>query len=514
MFKITVKLNRIKTMKKYLTIISLFSFLLCFSQSPQKFDYEKHSNPNTNNALSLFFKENVKKKLLKKAAFFKNNKNITLSFYINKEGEPYKLNITSKGTDDYYKAIKNTFKDYFKKNIGLDSLDSRNKYSLQIISKKGNKKIFNCSTKFIVEKPPVCSGCEDLKLYEDLKNCLNLEVKKYFYKNANFNLLNNKTLKNQLNINNEKDLSLFYTKEVVLDIRFSVNADGKLINKKSKVPSFFEKEVSRTLNSFPLEIEPSTLNNTSYSSKHGFNISFKSDKKMVYKDVRETYLAFTKPSTSNDLSLFFKERLKENNLDKANLNRINSNVNINFELDENEKIFNLNTSARSSFLDEKIKAIFKEYSLNKLNFPNKAKFNKYTLQILSFHNNEPIINTNSNVGYERIPIYVGCENSKNIAEAKKCFSKKTQQHFSLKFNADLPNKLGLAPGTLKILIRFVINENGNISKIWTTSNKPNESLEIEVRRVMSLIPKMKSAGIQNGKTVNVTYRIPFTMHVK
>ena len=102
-----------KTKKSYISLFTFFSILMVFSQSTKKFDYEKYSNPNPKNQLSLYFKENVDKKLLKKAEFFSDDKNIILSFYINQQGEPYKLNVTSKGSEEYYNAIKNTFKDYF-----------------------------------------------------------------------------------------------------------------------------------------------------------------------------------------------------------------------------------------------------------------------------------------------------------------------------------------------------------------------------------------------------------------
>ena len=484
-------------MKKYLTIISLFSFLLCFSQSSQKFDYEKYSNPNTNNALSLFFKENVKKKLLKKAAFFKNNKNITLSFYINKEGEPYKLNITSKGTDDYYK-----------KHIGYDSLKSRNKYSLQIISKKGSKKIFNCSATIIIEKPPICAECKDLDLYEDIKNCLNLEVKKHFYKNVNFNSLNNSVSENQVNLNNGKYLDLFFNKDAELILKFAVNKE--LVNKDKEISSFFKTEINRFFNSFSFFIEPAALNNTFYAAKHRVKLEFTKDKKIIVKDNSKEFSAFSKPSISNDFSLYFKNNLTEEDLKKSNLSRINRMLTITFEIDENENLFNITTNARSNFLDQKIKKLFKEYPIEKLTFADKRKLNKHIIQILSFKDQKAIINASSLIGNIRPPILLGCETSKNIAAAKNCFSRGVQMNFSRKFDADLPKRLGLTKGRKDIYIQFKINKQGQMIDINVKA--PHIEIIKEVVSVMKKMPKIEP-GYQNGNSVNAKYSIPFTIIV-
>ncbi len=501
--------------KKYITtLFTLFSVLILSSQSTKKFDYEKYSKPNPKNQLSLFFKEHVPKKLLKETTFFKNNTNVLLSFYVNQQGEPYKLNVSAKGSEKYYVTIKNTFKAYYKKYIGYDSLKSSNKYHLQIISKKGRKKIFNCSSKIIAEKPPICNECKDLDLFEDIKNCLNLEVKKHFYNNVNFNILNNVTSKNQIDLKNDKDLDLFFNQEVSLSIRFEVDKNGKLVNKKSDVPSFFTTEVSEVLHSFPASISPSTLQNTFFPAKHSFQIQFKKDKKPVFKESYTEFLTFTKPSPTNDFSVFVKSKLTETDLQMANLNRLNNRLSIFFELDKNEQIINLKTNSRSDQLDKKIKEIFNNYTLEKLNYQDKKGPCSYILQVLSFKEDKIMINTSSILGYEKLPLFPGCENSINLKEIKKCFSKNVQIHFSRKFNADLPNRLGLARGKLKVWIRFKIDKNGNATKIATKLSQPSPAINIEVKRVMSLLPKMASVAEQNGKAVAVKYSIPFTLFIK
>jgi hypothetical protein len=67
-------------MKNYLLLVFLFSFLMSFSQSDQNFDYEELSDPNPKNELSLFFKKEIPRKLLRKANYIKNKKNHTCFF--------------------------------------------------------------------------------------------------------------------------------------------------------------------------------------------------------------------------------------------------------------------------------------------------------------------------------------------------------------------------------------------------------------------------------------------------
>ena len=110
---------------------------------------------------------------------------------------------------------------------------------------------------------------------------------------------------------------------------------------------------------------------------------------------------------------------------------------------------------------------------------------------------------------EDVPTYPGC--SGNNQERKDCFSRMVQKHFGKKFNADLPNELGLSPGKKRVFIGFKIDKNGNVVDIQTKA--PHPKIKDEVEKVMSQLPKMKP-GKQRGKPVGVKYRIPFTLIVE
>ena len=110
---------------------------------------------------------------------------------------------------------------------------------------------------------------------------------------------------------------------------------------------------------------------------------------------------------------------------------------------------------------------------------------------------------------EDVPTYPGC--SGNNQERKDCFSRMVQKHFGKKFNADLPNELGLSPGKKRVFIGFKIDKNGNVVDIQTKA--PHPKIKDEVEKVMSQLPKMKP-GKQRGKPVGVKYSIHFTLIVE
>ena len=481
-------------------IIILTIFFICNVINAQDIDWSKNAkghNPNPKNELSLYFKKQVSKKLLKKATFAPRKNNIALSFLINSQNKPYAIKINAFGSKLLKEEILEAFETYPFEKLNLKNLNKKNRYHFQIISKNGNKNIFNCSSKIIVEQPPVCNNCEDLEYFEDIKNCLASEVRNHLYKTLDFSLLNDI---------NEDSTNLY--------IKYGVTSGGLKMDKKTKVPLFFKDEVLRALSTFPKIQKEGVLNDIIQQPFYSSYIEFKKGETPVYKNRLQENANFSKPTLDNDLSLFFTEKLSENDLKKINLNRIYNRFVISFELDKNKKIFNINTNARSKEIDRKMIAVFKNFPFEKLNFADITPFNRYSIQVLSFTNNETIVNASSVISYIRIPIYPGCERSKDLKDAKKCFSKGVQKTFGQNFDTELPNRLGLASGKIKVLISFKVNLEGKVSNIYTKLSRSSTPLSNEIKRVMNLIPKMTFAPVNNGKPVNIKYSIPFTLYVK
>ena len=109
---------------------------------------------------------------------------------------------------------------------------------------------------------------------------------------------------------------------------------------------------------------------------------------------------------------------------------------------------------------------------------------------------------------EDVPVFPGCKGSKK--ELKSCFNKKMQKHFQRKFNADLPNDLGMSPGKKRIIMLFKIDKVGNIVDI--RAKAPHPKLQKEAIRIIKLLPKMKP-GRQRGKAVGVKYTLPMRIEV-
>ena len=64
-----------------------------------------------------------------------------------------------------------------------------------------------------------------------------------------------------------------------------------------------------------------------------------------------------------------------------------------------------------------------------------------------------------------------------------------QQHFLKKFDANLPNELGLFPGRKKLTMLFKIDKTGKIIDVRVAA--PYPKLQKEATRVINLLPKMK-----------------------
>ncbi|MGK0412279.1 MAG: protein TonB [Polaribacter sp.] len=122
---------------------------------------------------------------------------------------------------------------------------------------------------------------------------------------------------------------------------------------------------------------------------------------------------------------------------------------------------------------------------------------------------EEVIEDVSFMIIEDVPVFPGCKGNKE--ELKACFSQMVQKHFSRKFDADLPNELGLSPGRKRVFIGFKIDRTGKIVDIQARA--PHPKIKSEVLKVMSQLPTMKP-GRQRGKPVGVKYSIPFTLIVE
>jgi hypothetical protein len=469
-------------MKKIAFILFFLSFF-SFSQT-KEFDYLHLSKPDTKNELSIHFNTEIPFKLLKDISYPKNKYTLNVSFLINKLREPYQINTSFKVSNNLYNAIKKALLNFPLEKLNLKSLDTKVKYSFQIIaSAKKHGNIFYCSSLMITETLPICNSCEDLEYYGDIKNCINEKIKTFYYKNTDSSAVivdNTKRLKIKLKINEKGKLILL--KEDGFDL---------LIEKTTKKPISFK--------------VPASINNNATFYDYAFYPS-KNKKEHLLNTLKEI-----EENSTNDFAKFIAQKLDRKYILNSGLSRINKNISLHFELDKKGKPINIKTNSRSYSLDKKIIQLFKEFPFQKLNLGEKNPLTYYLTSILSFKEGKTVVATNPKLNSESIPIFPGCDNSKEIKEAQKCFSIGVQKHFARKFNTSLPNRLGLSSGRKKVLIAFKINKDGDVTDIKVKA--PHKKIKKEVIRVIKKLPKMKP-GVQNGEKKDIKYSIPFTLIVK
>ena len=482
-------------MKKFLLLIFLSISNICYSQSEKELTNLQQSESSSKNKLAKYFKKNISKKLLKNVRHAKNKEYIILSFYINSEKKPYKISTNTFSNFKLREAIIESFKKYPVKNLNIDSLRRNRLYYLQVIGKKDGKSIFKTSNKIHSKKLPILNGCDQLDYYEDIYACTREKIKKHFYENLDFKIAEN--------LNNEE--------EITINVNFFVGSDKKLRIKRDKSHILFKENVKEVTNSFPLFLSQAIIDNNIVDQEYHFYVRFTKDELPKYEKRKSFFDTVYKPNSTNDFSQYLIQNINSEELQKANLNCFNKRLVLNFELNKKKKPFNISTNSRSYGLEEKIITLFKNYPIDKFSFQDLSSLNKYSIQILSFNNDEIKINTNNIIAFEKTPAFPGCENSKNISEARKCFSKGIQMHFVNNFDSKLPNKLGLSVGKKRVYIGFTINKEGFIEKVMVRA--PHPAIIEEVKKVMYTMPKVKP-GVQANKAVNVKYSFPFTLIVE
>lgn len=109
---------------------------------------------------------------------------------------------------------------------------------------------------------------------------------------------------------------------------------------------------------------------------------------------------------------------------------------------------------------------------------------------------------------EQIPVFSGCENVER-KESSNCFNDKMNKHIAKHFTYPSEAVENNIQG--RVNVEFIIDINGNVTKIKTSNADP--ILQKEVKRIFSLMPKLKP-GKQNGIPVNVIYTMPIIFKIQ
>ncbi|WP_158009607.1 energy transducer TonB [Tenacibaculum todarodis] len=477
-------------------IVFLLFFIVFYSHAQVISDrkYNKLTKPNTANNLSIYLQGKIHKDLLQDITFPKYGRKVTLSYYVNKDGKPYNINFNSYRNNKLTRALKKYMKEYSLDSLGFKA-DTRKKYTIQIISKKKDKNIIECSTNPIEITSPNSESCKDLNFYSDINNCFNKELRNLFYNSINYSLADSIKTDNEI---------------INLNFKALIDKEGKLKLRNLKVPEIFKKHLYDIVEKSNFQFKPQLINGIPndyfYRIRQTFNKGDKPNKSERDNEFDDVF----KPTTTNDFALFLKEKLTQSDINSANLNRFNNRLKIYFELDAKEKPINISTNARSEKLEKKVIEIFKKYDISKATFLNNHKANRYFTPIILHNNGKNEVYTNSIMGYSRIPIFPECEKSLNATMAKKCYNQTIRNVVAYNFNAKMASSLGLRPGKKRIFVNFKIDTLGNITDI--KSRASHYLLKKEAERIVKKLSKPAPAIFGNKpQTTNFTLPITFSL---
>lgn len=473
-------------MKKILFLLLLISYQI-------KSQSELQINKTTKDSLFLFLSERIPEPLLKNVVYPNSDNKIKLIFYINKEKIPFNLRTNSVRNNDLNKILIESFKDFSLANLNLD-FKTKNKYEIDVIEwGYGINKIAS-SFQITEIKAPNCVSCSDLDFYQDIETCIQNKLRYYFYDNIDFSLANQ--------LSEEK---------ISLKLKLEIDTLGTLKLKSIDAPENFKEQITNSVKNFPTPFIPLEINRKPTSYSYNFNLAFNKGDTPKSKELDVTFDSIFKPNTTNKFANYLKKNLTAEDVKNANLNRINDRLTLYFELQKNGDPFEIRTNARSKNLENKLIYLFKNYNIDSLNFVDKNDFNQYFTSLIVFENGENIIKTNSIIGYSRHPIHNFCQNSINSTEAKNCFSRQVQIHFSKNFKHSIIKKLRLDPGNHRVFINFKIDKEGNLKDI--SCRAPHEKIKDEVIRIMEKLPNVQPAVVGREKAT-IGYSIPFTIQVE
>ena len=109
---------------------------------------------------------------------------------------------------------------------------------------------------------------------------------------------------------------------------------------------------------------------------------------------------------------------------------------------------------------------------------------------------------------EEVPTFPGCEKLAK-SERRQCFQERMDRHVRRTFRyPEIAQEMGIQG---RVYVSFVIDENGNITKIQVRG--PDKNLEGEARRIIEKLPKMVP-GRQRGRPVRVPFSYPITFRLQ
>ncbi len=111
---------------------------------------------------------------------------------------------------------------------------------------------------------------------------------------------------------------------------------------------------------------------------------------------------------------------------------------------------------------------------------------------------------------ESVPVFPGCEASKNNDEKKACFEQQLTKYVAKKFVfPEMARNMGIGG---KVYVQFVIEKDGSISNV-VVARGVDKSIDDEAIRVVKSLPKMTPAK-QRGKPTRMSFMLPINAKIQ
>lgn len=225
---------------------------------------------------------------------------------------------------------------------------------------------------------------------------------------------------------------------------------------------------------------------------------------------------YAKPNENNLLSTYFKKKLDANLVQALNFKDTlenNKRVFLTFKFSKDNKIVNIKAKSDYSELNAAIEEAFEKFDTEKLIIPEIDRRNIYVIQIISRKGNENIINCNSEIVYDRYPVFEGCESIENYGQMNGCINKQLEAYVAKNINPETIKDAKIL-GEMKLNPKFEVNKEGGIEHI--ACKAPTANLTKEIKKIIAEFPKAKIPAMRNGQptTFNINCLVSLQIDTK
>ncbi|WP_194768231.1 energy transducer TonB [Tamlana sp. I1] len=212
-----------------------------------------------NSDLALHFKKFLTEKDLKSVVFYKNNKDVSISFSVDKKGKLVHFKANSKDQNFNDKLIK-IFKKFPAEKLNIKSTSVLELFRFNVITKGYTKNSIECNENPMVLISPIFSEkCAKSKNPAELRKCMSVKISKIVEKRFDTSLAQETKL----------------TGNIKIYCIFKVDTKGKIVDVRVRAPNpFLANEAEEILNSIPNLYKPGYLNGKPVTVPFSLPINF------------------------------------------------------------------------------------------------------------------------------------------------------------------------------------------------------------------------------------------------